>query len=74
MRTKGVKATDTTIDFLRKVPIFPEKISPGLLGMKNCNMPTESFLAEDDDGSVFFLSEYDKQRTIEFYVSMCNNN
>lgn len=69
MRPKGLKATDNTIEFLKKVPIFPEKVSPGLLGMKNCNMPTESFLAEDDNGFVFFLSERDKQRTIDIYLS-----
>lgn len=68
MRQKGIKANNNTIAFLEKVPVYPERVLPRLLGMRSCNMPTDSFLVEDDDGYVFFLSEHDKQRSIELYL------
>lgn len=65
MRQKETRLNDNTMDFLKSVPVYPNRVMPFSLGMKNCNLPTESLLVEDDDGFVFFMTEEDKQKSIE---------
>lgn len=60
------------IVFFKKIPLFPNTVRPSSIGMKNCNVPTASLLAEDDDGNICFMSQSDKQRTLEYYEKMYN--
>lgn len=69
MRKKELEVKNKIISFLEKVPIYPDGIKPRSLGIESWNLPAISFLIEDDDGNISFMSNNDKQKAIRDYLS-----
>ncbi len=56
------------LSLIMKIPVYPHTISPKEIGIKNCNLPTNILLGEDDAGFIFFNSEIDKNNALKLII------